>query len=195
MCFFDGALLGFTDNAVLRFVQQSTVKVDYGLQRFFLSIGAGLGSITTSLIAQEMPVLAISKLSVAFFVYSISTLVLCVCSLVLYRHVDFRDAPRDATHKRRINVTQIFLETMKSAEIVFFFLVILMLGLAHGLNLGFLFPHLKALGSTQLMMGLNALVFCFSSAFMFPVAAKVIQFLGGILFVGRRSLIVNVSRG
>ena len=175
MSFCDGSLIGFVDSSVMLKINQSKRRVDFGKQRFYGAIGFGCGSFVTSLIAEELPSMDISVYSVAFFTYSLAVVGLMISSFFLIRSIDYTQKHDDGD----VNVFPIFLSTIKQFRVIFFLLTIFVVGIAHGLNLGFLFLLLKEINTPKIIMGLNILLGAVGSTLMFPFTTKIIQFFKG----------------
>ena len=92
---FDGSIIGFVDSGVVRRVETSPRKTNYGHQVYFGAFGYGLGSIMFGFSIHYFPRVNITCYSGIFVTYAIFTTLLIVSSYYLFNGISIKTKQRE----------------------------------------------------------------------------------------------------
>ena len=73
-------------------------------------------------------------------------------------------------------------KTLKKPDVIFFYITALIVGIADGIFVNFLYLLLEDMGSSKILMGLNTLIQAGGSVLCFLVASQLIELVGGYDF-------------
>jgi len=181
--FFEGSGTAFIDTAIIRRAQLDRYrKIDYGRQRFFGAFGAMGGMTFTNLLVEYFPEADVTCYSAVFVAYFIFSIFFTISVLLLYKGLSFKTENHHSQFKdemKKETFNRLFWQTIRQFDILFFYLVALVVGLLNSPFLSFFFLHLKELGSPSIVLTLVIVIAAISALFGFFFSNKIIKFIGG----------------
>eukprot|EP00794_Sanderia_malayensis_P014021 gene14021-15480_t len=174
---FDGGIPLLIDNSVMNTIAKLG-KSDFGKQRLWGAVGYGLAAFASGvgiqLTGTDKP-----NYNTMFYIFLGSNFFLFISCLFL--KMKPADCNLHAQGHERQNMGKRLLKEFKKFHVSFFFLTILIMGMANGLLYGFMFLYIEDLNGSNIIMGLSILVACSTEVMMFPVSSKVIKTMRGNL--------------
>ena len=191
--FFGGGTQVLIDSFILTFTRnESTSKNAFGRQRLWGSIAYAVcplicGILTEALYYQLSPFL------VVFVMFFLMKACLLVCFTILLRQsqVLSQDRPKPTPDTSSSNVSSdappseasetpiTMWMTLKQVKTVVFLFIVLVLGVANGIQWHFVFMFIEEMGGTKIMIGLIVFAQCGIETFVLPSASKISQLLRG----------------
>ena len=171
---FDGSITGFVDSGVVRRVETSPQKTNYGHQKYFGSLGYCLGSIMFGFSIHYFPRVNVTCYSGIFVTYAIFTTLLIVSSYYLFNGISL-----ETKQKQPKKAWQQLSNTLKQIDILFILLCVLVEGFIRNTWFDFTLFYLKELHGPTLLLGFSVSVIGFSGMITYYFSKWIILKLGG----------------
>lgn len=169
-CFFDGSIPSFLDAAVVRKIEATPYKVNFGTQRKFGTLGYAAGIILTNAIIDSAPNLDISCSSLVFAIYPVFILLELGCIEYMLSKVSFVDSSEQPHRSDPVSVKgkdpyfRILFKTCKQTSTLVFFCTAIIYGIELSSKAIYVVSFLEELKAPALLF---TLFFICSSLFIF----------------------------
>ena len=176
--FFSSSLPNFLDAAVVNVDIGKNKEVNYGAQRLFGAVGAGIGTFIAGLAADHYNHPTLSRYTAVFFVFIPFMLLFIPTGNILLSQVEGR---MQRKKKERIPVFRLLFRLFSRMDNVMILLLVVVIGTAQGICFDFLFMLMKEeMNATKSFMGICNMLACVSDVLIFPFTRKIMTLVGGI---------------
>ena len=177
---FDGGIPILIDNSVIDTIEK-VKSSDFGKQRLWGAVGFGLAAFASG-VGIELSGSKGPNYFTMFYIFlgsNVSLFISC-CFLDMSGH-QHKNNLLNKEREKKPNLTKGLIKTFRKFNVSFFFLTVLIMGIANGLLYGFMFLYIQDLKGSKIIMGLSILVACSTEVIMFPISNSVIKLLRGNL--------------
>ena len=197
--FAGGALHVLLDSKVQHMTKKySSSNSAFGRQRLWGSLAYAVGPIFTGVVLESAPVNKVSEYMPVFYLhFSFMMLGLFFCIILFKQKPKSKPKPTTGAATEDSSSTQqqqttppsepivhepigkLVMRMLKSTHMVLFFINVLLMGVANGLQWSFQYLLMEELGVKKTFMGLCSLTQCLMESLLFPIGLRVIKMIGG----------------
>lgn len=201
--FSGGAIHVLIDSKIQQMAKEcSRSSSAYGRQRLWGSVAYSITPVLAGVILETTPVNNVSKYMPVFYMHLLFMTFGLLSCIVLYKQkpkqkprlvptvatgaIDGSETTATRPEPRSIavpaeyeSIGSLIRRMAKNVNMICFFVHVLLVGMANGLQWSFQFLHMEEMGMSKTMMGFCNLTQCMTESMLFPVASKVINKLGG----------------
>ena len=195
--FAGGALHVLLDSKVQSMTKQhSSSNSAFGRQRLWGSLAYAFGPLLSGAVLESAPVNEVSQYMPAFYLHFTFMMLGLICCIILFKQkpkskpkptvivgssATTQAAPTPPSSDPIIHepIGKLVLRMVRSTHMVLFFLNVLLMGVANGLQWSFQYLLMEELGMPKTFMGLCSLTQCLMESLLFPIGIRIIKAIGG----------------